>query len=230
MLRELLAIFRSERPLAEMGENFARMLKLTREMTSQAGDAYFGPAVSPDLRTQISKRDVEVNKLERMIRKQVIAHLSVRGTSPSLPYCLLLMSLVKDVERLGDYAKNLSEVRDYHPEPLPEDDIVGELREIRAGVETAFEATADVFATSDRERAIDLISEGRDMARRCDALVGRVARSDYDASTSTAVVMGTRFYKRLGAHVLNVLTSVVMPLHKLDYYDEKEIADQAQVP
>jgi hypothetical protein len=42
--------------------------------------------------------------------------------------------------------------------------------------------------------------------------------------------MGTRFYKRLGAHVLNVLTSVVMPLHKLDYYDEKEIADQAQVP
>jgi hypothetical protein len=34
------------------------------------------------------------------------------------------------------------------------------------------------------------------------------------------VVMGTRFYKRIAAHVLNILSSVVMPLHKLDYYDE----------
>jgi hypothetical protein len=35
--------------------------------------------------------------------------------------------------------------------------------------------------------------------------------------------MGARFYKRTAAHVLNVLSSVVMPLHKLDYYDEDEI-------
>jgi hypothetical protein len=39
--------------------------------------------------------------------------------------------------------------------------------------------------------------------------------------------MGARFYKRIGAHVLNVLSSVVMPLHKLDYYDEKRLAEAA---
>ena len=33
-------------------------------------------------------------------------------------------------------------------------------------------------------------------------------------------MLATRFYKRIGAHVVNVLSSVVMPLHKLDYYDE----------
>jgi hypothetical protein len=37
--------------------------------------------------------------------------------------------------------------------------------------------------------------------------------------------MGARFYKRIAAHVLNVLSSVVMPLHKLDYYDEKRLAE-----
>ena len=36
-----------------------------------------------------------------------------------------------------------------------------------------------------------------------------------------AVTLGTRFYKRIGAHLLNILSGVVMPLHKLDYYDEK---------
>ncbi|NIM52129.1 MAG: hypothetical protein GTN78_08175 [Gemmatimonadales bacterium] len=224
MLRELLSIFRSDKPLAEMGENFARMLKLAYEQTVAAGEIYFGMQAKPEARTQVYMQDVQVNKLERKIRKQVISHLSLRGTSPSLPYCLLLMSLVKDVERLGDYAKNLSEVTELRTDPLPDDEIVAELREIRAGVEAAFAATAEVFAISDRESAVELIRQGRDVAHRCDVLVEKISRSSYDANTATALVLGTRFYKRIGGHVLNVLSSVVMPLHKLDYYDEKEIA------
>lgn len=228
MLREFLSIFRSDQPLAAMGENFAQMLKLTYEQTIQAGQIYFGQAASPDERTQIYKWDVKVNKLERAIRKQVIAHLSVRGNTASLPYSLLLMSLVKDVERIGDYAKNLSEVVELHPGPLPDDEIVAELREIRSGVEAAFVVTADVFASSDRERAVELIREGRDLTHRCDALVQRIAGGSYDARTTTALVLGTRFYKRIGAHVINILSSVVMPLHKLDYYDESMLGKGAQ--
>ena len=158
--------------------------------------------------------------MERRIRKQVIAHLSVRGVSPHVPYCLLLMSLVKDVERIGDYAKNLSEVIDFYPEPLPDDEIIAELREIRRGVESAFADSSEVFSRSDRERAMVLISACRDLAHRSDQLLPRIARSDYNAALTTAVVLGARYYKRIGAHVQNILTSVVMPLHKLDYYDE----------
>lgn len=223
MLRELLAIFRSDHPLKEMGGNFARMLTVTYEMTLEAGTIFFEEAVAPEERSTIYRRDIEVNKLERTIRKQVIAHLSLKGSSPSLPYCLLLMSLVKDAERIGDYAKNLSEVREYHPAPLPDDEYVAELGSIREGVERAFSVTAEVFAASDHERAVALIREGRTITHRCDMLVARVAASGYGAADATAVVMGTRFYKRIAAHVLNILTSVVMPLHKLDYYDEAEI-------
>jgi phosphate uptake regulator len=222
MLKELISLFRSDQPLRVMGENFAQMLRLTYEMTLQAGDIYFGGVVSPDDSTSLYKTDIQVNKLERTIRKEVIAHLSMSGTTPSLPYCLLLMSVVKDVERIGDYAKNLAEVRQYHPLPLPDDEYVGELRAIREGVEQSFSIAAEVFKSSDHERAVGLIRQGRSLTQRCDMLVARVAASDYDARDATAVVMGTRFYKRIAAHVLNVLSSVVMPLHKLDYYDEKE--------
>lgn len=223
MLRELLSIFRSDNPLRAMGENFAQMLQLTYELAVTTGDIYFGKAVTPEERSRIYDQDVKVNKLERAIRKQVIAHLSLRANTANLPYCLLLMSLVKDVERLGDYAKNLSEVQDIRSDPLPDDAIVAELREIRAGVESAFAATAEVFGTSDRERAVALIRRGRDISKRCEALIVRIAASDYDANTAVATVLGTRYYKRIGAHVLNVLSSVVMPLHKLDYYDEDEL-------
>ena len=224
MLKELLSIFRSSEPLADMGGNFARMRGLTYDMTVQAGEIYLSELLQADARTAIYKMDVKVNKLERKIRKQVISHLSLTSDRASVPYSLLLMSLVKDVERIGDYAKNLSEARDYHPDTLPQDQIVGELGEIRREIESGFAEIDPVFEVSDHERAVELIGEGREILRRCDALVGRVARSQYDASTATCVVMGARFYKRIGAHVLNVLSSVVMPLHKLDYYDEKSIA------
>ena len=223
MLKELISLFRSDQPLQEMGKNFAAMLNLTYEMTIQAGEIFFGGVVSPSDSNSLYQRDIQVNKLERRIRTQVIAHLSLSGSTPSLPYCLLLVSLVKDVERIGDYAKNLAEVRQYHPLPLPDDEFVAELQAIREGVEQSFVQSREVFVASDRERALDLIREGRSLTHRCDMLVARVAASDYGARDATAVVMGARFYKRIAAHVLNILSSVVMPLHKLDYYDEKEL-------
>lgn len=221
MFRELISIFRADNPLGRMGDNFAKMLNLTRDQTIRAGEIFFSKPPSPEERTQIYKQDVKVNKLERKIRKQVIAHLSIAGNSADVPYSLLLMSLVKDVERIGDYAKNLAETLDVSGAILPDDDTMAELREIRTGIEGTFEAVAEVFAQSDEEEAVALIRQGRDMSHRCDALINRIAKGDYDAATTVAVTLGTRFYKRIGAHLLNILSGVVMPLHKLDYYDEK---------
>jgi phosphate uptake regulator len=228
MLRELLSIFRSDEPLRAMGGKFTEMVNLAYTMTLEAGDVFFRMDSAPEERSRIYKADVQVNKFERTIRKQVIAHLSISGNTPSLPYCLLLMSLVKDVERIGDYAKNLAEAPEFNQVPLPDDEILMELREIRKGVETAFAVTADVFQSSDRDRALFLIRQGRDLTHRCDALIVRIAQSDYPANLAAATVLGSRYYKRIGAHALNILSSIVMPLHKLDYYDEKEIdtADQ----
>lgn len=231
MLKELLSIFSADQPLEEMGENFGKMIGLTYDMTIMAGQIYFSESLQADARTAVYKTDVKVNKLERRIRKQVIAHLSLTTDKASVPYCLLLMSLVKDVERIGDYAKNLAEARDYHPSGFPDDEIIQEMREVRTEIEAGFAEINGVFDASDHERAVELIREGRDLTRRCEAVVGRVARSGYDASLATSVVMGARFYKRIAAHVLNVLSSVVMPLHRLDYYDErrleKTLEDQA---
>lgn len=221
MLRQLLSIFRSNDPLGHLANQFAEMLRLARDLTVRAGDIYFSDTpASPDERTEIFQQDIRINKLEREIRKGVIFFLSSHENTPNLPYCLLLMSLVKDAERIGDYAKNLAEVDEIRPEPLPDDDIVAEIKEIRTRVESVFAQTADVFTKSDQEEAVELIRQGRELTHRCDLLVGRIARSQYDAATATATVLGTRYYKRIAAHVLNVLSSVVMPLHKLDYYDE----------
>jgi phosphate transport system protein len=219
MFKELLGLLRSSNAIASMGADFSRMLKISHEITLAAGQNFFDEE-GGEGREEIRKRDIEINKLERGVRKQVIAHLTLSPSPGEVPYCLLLMSIVKDVERIGDYAKNLAEVRVEGGAPVPDDDLGTELSDIRRIVEGTFARVDEVFASSDAEVANVLIEEGRTVTRRCDALLGKVARSDYDAATATSVVLGARYYKRIGAHLLNVLSGVVMPLHKLDYHDE----------
>lgn len=223
MLRELMTLFRSNDAIASMGENFTGMLALAQELTLAAGRFFFETPPTPDDRTSISKRDVQLNKLERRIRKQITAHLTLGEGQQDAPYCLLLMSLVKDVERIGDYCKNIAELYDIGGGPMPDDDSAGELREIRAAVEDTFQRGAKAFDESDTETAMDLLRRGKELTRRCDRLVSQVARSDHDAATTTTLVLGARYYKRIQAHLLNILSGVVMPLHKLDYYDEDSL-------
>jgi phosphate uptake regulator len=230
MFREFLSIFRTHDPLRAMAEDFARMLTQTYEMTRVAGDIYFAGAASTEERRLVYGQDIEVNKLERRIRKQVIAHLSIRSNAQDLPYCLFLFSLVKDVERLGDYAKNLTEVMDIRPGPLPEDEIRAELESVRREVDATFRVAGDIVSRGDREQARELTESGRKLAKRCEATMRRIAAADYDSNTAVAAVLGARYYKRIGGHLTNVLTSVFMPLHKLDYFDEDELGKGGRPP
>ncbi len=223
MLKELVSIFRDQRhPLTRANDNFSRMLELTQGMCLEASSVFWGKRQSPEERTALYEKDVEVNKLERKIRKRLVAHLSLRDP-PDVPYCLLLMSLVKDLERLGDYAKNLTEVADIASGPFPEDEVIGELKEVRKSVESLIKEAADVFSKSDRDRAVELTVEGRSVSKRCDSLIRKIATSEYTPPVVVSLTLGTRFYKRMAGHLLNLLSGVIMPLHKLDYFDEKAI-------
>lgn len=222
MLRALLTIFRKDDPLRAMGEDFTRMLERSHELTVEAGSVYFDEQWNKERVAQIAKRDVKINKLQRRIRKRVIAHLSVAGKAGDLPYCLLLMSLVKDVERIGDYAKELCEARELTSRPLSGEEAVLQLRDIAFHVESILKAASEVFAESDQERAIELIREGRDLLDRCNELISAVAHGERATDQQTSLVLGIQYYNRIAGHVLNILSSVVVPLHRLDYYDEKD--------
>lgn len=223
MFRDFISIFQTDDPLSDMSERFTRMLALTGEMALAAGRIYFDGQTDGDARQRIYDQDIQVNQLEREIRKLIVAHLSIRLRSADLPHCLFLLSLVKDVERLGDYAKNLSELIEIGGGPPPRDEHTGELVAIRASVEQAFRDTPDIVSHGETERAVKLINEGRQIMKRCEALLRRVAQTDYDARTAVSLALGARYYKRFNGHLLNILSSVVMPLHKLDFFDEDEV-------
>ena len=229
MLHELLTILRSNQPLEAVGEKFSKMLELSLDMVRKSGEIYCVHIVTPEQRTDLQKQDVKVNKLERKIRKQITFHLSVPGNIMDLPYCLVVMILVKDVERIGDYAKELADLVNLSDDPLPDDEIMAELKEVRTRLESDYADAIAILDSADRERAIELISCGRDLVARCEQLIENIAYSDYKAGVVATLVLGVQFYQRIAGHTLNLLSSVVMPLHKLDYYDEKDIAKAEKI-
>jgi phosphate uptake regulator len=228
VLKELLNLFKADDAIARMGADFSKMLDLSQDLTVRAGHVLFREGASEQAElVEIAKHDVQINKLERSIRKQLIAHLILTRDASNVTYCLLLMSLVKDVERLGDYAKNISETRTESGGTIPDDENGREMRAIRDAIEATYASVNKVFATSDSKAAAQLIQQGKAVNRRCDDLITQIAGSSYDARTTTALVLAARYYKRIESHLLNILSGVVMPLHKLDYYDEDAIAQAA---
>jgi phosphate uptake regulator len=225
MLGILRDLFRADDAVARMGEGFDDMLGQAQEIVLMAGRHYFDGPPTPDDRSAIIELDLKLNKRERKIRKRVVSHLALNAGADAV-YGLLLMSLVKDVERIGDYAKNLSEVYEGGGGALPvgADSNLAELAGLRRTAEHLLADVGRVFSESDSVTAPTLIEQGVVAGRRADGMLRTVASGPYDAATAVTLILGARYYKRIIAHVVNVLTGVVMPIHKLDYYDEDEIA------
>ena len=227
MLKKLFAIATGDDPIKKAEESFTEMLVLVEGMVIEASAVYWGQSMTPEQRTEFYAKDVRVNKLERKVRKAVITHLSGSAMG-DVPYSLMLMRLVKDLERLGDYSKNLTEIpaisrREGGERPLPEDEVVGELREIAKGVVSLAHEAPRIYNASDLEKAKELTVSGRSAAKRCDKLINRIAAADYPGYLAVDLTLATRFYKRIQGHLLNLLSSVLMPLDKLDYFDEDAI-------
>ena len=224
VFKELLRILRGDDPAREIMREFARMRELATDQVMAASDFYWNPPCTPEQRQSVYDSDIQVNELERSIRKRMVGLLS--GSTPlDQAHFMVLMSIAKDVERIGDYAKNLVEAAEFHCEPLPDDDNVRELADIWKIIEQMLGEVAHTVQRSNPTQAQELNARGRATIQRCDSLIELIAKSDYSASVAVKLALGTRYYKRICGHMLNLLSSVIMPLHKLDYFDEKLLED-----
>ena len=221
MLHELIKMWKRIGLLEKALGNFLKMIDKVEDMFRCSTEALFGARELADARETIYKTDVKVNKKERKIRKELVEHLAVnpRGDAPA---CLILMSVSKDVERAGDYCKNLLEVAGMLKTPAMETKYAADLREMVDRVTASFAKTRRAFAEEDQAVAQETIVEETQIAKRSDTMVEKVANDDtLDSNQAVCLALAFRFLKRVNAHLGNVASTVVMPLHKIDYFDEK---------
>ena len=167
----------------------------------------------------IKKTDKGVNKAERAVRRELVVHVSVRGTSADIPLVLASMSVVKDAERIGDYSKNIWDIANSGINLSGAEDI-NVLMRYRDRLSKLIGETARVFGEKDTEAAHAMLQNGDDLQDEFDDLIDEQLLTDKPAREAVPRALLYRYFKRITAHLMNILTSLVMPIDRLDYYDE----------
>jgi phosphate uptake regulator len=190
-----------------------------------AVDALFGRVPAADVMQSIRKSDRKVNRGEREIRRGLIVHAGVAGPA-DFPLMLVYMSIIKDIERVGDYSKNIWDLAD---DGFTLAD-AGDAAEWESRIErtkSLIGQTASVFHQRDIEAATRLLPEVDAWLSDYDEEVSAWVTSDAQASHAVPRALLNRYLKRITAHLMNVMTAVVMPFDRLDYWDEDKIDREA---
>jgi phosphate uptake regulator len=207
----------SER-LEEIEEKVQAMLGHDRHEFELAMSALLGDAVAADLNSELRDTDRKVNRMEREIRRALVVHASVFGGIDT-PAVLVYMSIVKDVERVGDYAKNILDLA-LDGANLGSAPDAQEWRDLAEEIAQLITDSGEVFRARDAERCRQLLARGDKLLDLFDDRVSALVRDGQGEPQAVSRALTHRYLKRVVAHLMNLLTAVIMPLDRLDYFDE----------
>jgi len=195
-----------------------QMLRDGHTVFDAAVGAVFGGGKSRQTKQEVKGTDKEINAAQAGVRRALMVHAAVTA-DVDLPLVLAYMSVVKDAERIGDYAKNIYDLAKFGVDFETADDRA-ELEEYRVNVAQLISDAAEVFAERDAEKAAHLIDKANGFLDDYDAHVKAAYLSEGAVSDAVARALYYRYLKRITAHIMNLLTSLVLPIDRLDYYDE----------
>jgi Na+/phosphate symporter len=199
------------------------MLTDCNRMYSLATRAIFGEAESAAVSEELWSLDKGVNRAERAIRRDLLVHVSVTGANMEQGLVLAYMTVAKDIERIGDYCKNIWDLT-AHGVDLSGHDDSGMLRSHADQVAAFLEEGTRVFAAQDEQGAHSLIPRLEMAAAAHDELVFGYVESDEAGSILVPRALYFRFLKRIAGHMENILSALVMPLDRIDYYKPSKAA------
>ena len=178
--------------------------------------AVFGDVTAASVESRVREIDQSINLAEQEVRRLLVVHASVRAGQDS-GLLLAYMNVVKDLERVGDYNKN---VLDLALDGVTVTD--GALRELSDELGERIRAVGEILQNQDEEVARGFIERGDELRRTFDDAVSLLVRTDEPGASAVPKTLLYRYFKRINAHCTNVVSAVVMPLDRIDYFDEDQ--------
>jgi len=173
------------------------------------------------IRSRIAAMDKEINRRQRDVRKKVFEHLTISSGS-DLVEGLELITAVIDLERIGDYVKNIAEL----VEMLPGELNFGEFEHIYDDVQELatelFGLVISAFSKNDLDAARRAMEKYDRLSLLCDGTLERLLTEGGDDSETIekrliGLLLMLRYLKRVGAHLKNIASILVNPFHRIGY-------------
>jgi len=222
MFESITSLFRKENLIQLALDECHEMLDLDWRMF-QASVESLRRSDTADVAMDICDSDKRVNRSQRDVRRKVITHLSVTGDDISAG--LVVVSVVVDIERIGDYTKNIYELAQWHRAKLQGGALEERLASVEQRTADLFQRTAKAFKAGDEDAARKVMSEYRDeLSSDCESILTDIVSgkvTDLAPGEAAAVALYTRYLKRIASHLRTIVTSVVNPFPRLGYKEKQ---------
>jgi phosphate transport system protein len=223
MFKKWLAIFKKDTLMDRAYQRSFKMLDITQAMYEEAKES-LRQREDNEIDLKIKETDKEINSYEREVRRMVFNHLVIQGTA-DLPSGLALVSIIIDIERIGDYTKNMVELALDHPGKLHGGEFEEEICSIEEALGDNFIQTKKCFQEGHSDIALKLLEKYAWVNDACDEILVAVVKEkdkNIKPGDAAALVLYTRWLKRINSHLRNITTSVVNPFDRIGFEPKKE--------
>lgn len=198
--------------LGEMLTNSSHMFDLS--MSCLLGDTNLD-----SIKENLYSTDKLINELHRDVRRELILHSAVNSRNPDIPLLLAYMTMSKDIERIGDYCKNLFEIAETG-NSFTKDDDLDYLISLRDNI-SGFIVSLQTCLSIDKESKVqELINSGAKLGKEIDEKITNLLEDKIEVKYPVATTLFYRYLKRINLHIVNAATAIIMPTDKIDYIDE----------
>jgi phosphate uptake regulator len=223
VIKEIFDLFRKDNPLNQAFERSREMLLHDQEMFEQAVHS-LRQRDDARIAVDVYAKDQMINAYEREVRRKVFTHLALAGEK-DLNAGLVLVSVIIDIERIGDYAKNIVELAVHHPEKLHCGSFEADVVKMETTVRTMFRLLLECLPDNDEAKAREVMSEHLWISRKADDRVSDMLDGSdpgLPVREAVATVLYIRYLKRISAHLKNVASSVVNPFDRIGYRVDRD--------
>ena len=219
MFKQIFNIFKSDSLYQQALDECHEMLDIDLTMFKESIKS-LRKSDSANMKIDIYAMDKKINEFERDIRRKVMTHLAIGGKD-DIGSGLILVSVVIDIERIGDYTKNIYELAVNYPKKLVGGSVEDRLSKIEKISFDLFEESTHAFKNQDIDKARSLMEIYKEnISSECDAITNEIIMGkidDLDAHTASAVGLYCRYLKRISAHSKNLISSIVNPFERIGY-------------
>ena len=220
MWKDILSLFKGE-SLCE--EAYAEALLMLKTSHGMYRDAVASLHETGPMATDVFERDRQINKYERDVRRKIVTHMSV-STKPDINMGLVLTAIVIDIERIGDYAKNIAELAASLDAAFDGRELADDIDRVEGMIDGIFEDLISALGESDEDRARHVMETHRQAGVILEDGItllreGKVLSDD--SGHAATLTLYLRFLKRMSAHLKNVATSVVNPYYRIGYREKR---------
>lgn len=223
MFREILKLWAKADLLQQSFQTAGRMMEVTREMFIEVTHITLDHQPSS---FDVHRRDKDLNVMEKEIRRKVLEHLAI-GSRPDIVPGLVLVTVVNDIERIGDYTKNIEELVKLYPDDFSNLSQAATLRQCAERVLSFFDLTREAFESGDKAKAEQVMMQHKEVRMATDSIIENAFKDPVEDKKAALVsVLFARYLKRISAHLKNIATSVVKPFDEIGYSKPPRLSEE----